>query len=264
MMLRTGLLLMGLLPWHTGMAQETDSISFLQSVEYNQQLDRAIEYQQKADSLYHLSVAWRLKANRMDDPLERGRLQGQIEAVEDSMAACSSLAEHYFGLLDRPRSSFIILDTVLHGIRVYHYKQTDELMARLDSMDEKPDTLQPVLQTDKNPEVNFKIYKASPYGPGHSFEHEFIPPKGTFYRIQMAVYSKEIQTDHFGGLYPVMSQKIPGKTLTRYFVGKFRKLAEAKIALQKVRRYGYTDAFIIGYYDGVIGTLEKLQVLENE
>ena len=41
-------------------------------------LDRAIVYQQKADSLYELSIKWRKNVMKTDDPAERSALRKRI------------------------------------------------------------------------------------------------------------------------------------------------------------------------------------------
>ena len=231
---------------------------------YNRQLDRAIECQQKADSLYQISVEWRKVASRMDDPLERGRLQGRIVIIEDSMQVYRERAEHHFAALDHPRSPFIILDTILHGIRLYHYNLSNEFLAKLKEFEEGVDMDGLSTREDSGFEIEFKIYSSSPYNTDREFENDFVPPKGTFYRIQLGVYSKEIAADHFAGLFPITAEKIPEKGLTRYFAGKFTRLDNARTALQKVRSAGFPDAFIIGYFDGVKGTPDKLRALEKE
>jgi hypothetical protein len=107
---------------------------------FNQTLDQAIMYQHRADSLRHLSIEWRKEAGRMDDPVERGRLQKRIEQVEDSMSWFGNLADEQFLLLaegaDAVREpgtphQFLVRDTVLNGITVYRYRLTEEFMARL-------------------------------------------------------------------------------------------------------------------------------------
>ena len=73
----------------------------------------------------------------------------------------------------------------------------------------------------------------------------------------------DLAPDHFKGLSPITTEKIPDKNLIRFFVGKFYRFEDARSALVKVRAYGHTDAFIIGYYNGTKGTFTKLQELER-
>ena len=111
--------------------------------------------------------------------------------------------------------------------------------------------------------MDFKIYNQSPYSAAQTFEYDFPLPAGVFYRIQLAVYKNRLAPDHFKGLSPITTEKIPDKNLIRFFVGKFYRLEDARSALVKVRAYGHKDAFIIGYYNGTKGTFNKLQELEK-
>ncbi|MFC2116117.1 SPOR domain-containing protein [Bacteroidota bacterium] len=255
--------------------QDTDSgpdstMILLNDSAFNRMLDRAIDHQKKADSLQRLSVEWRKEAAKMDDPILRGGLQKKTVILEDSLKLYQELANEYFKDLEQEvQAPFLIRDTVLSGITVYRYNLTEEFMALLEEIRqpaandskfpaaEKPDKI-PARQ-----ESGLRIFDSSPYGPDTPFERDFSIPPGVFYRIQLAVYSKEIGPDHFGGLSPITTESIPGRGMTRYFAGKFIQMKEAQKALVKVRALGYPDAFIIGYYDARKGSFSKLKELEK-
>ena len=200
----------------------------------------------------------------MDDPLEKGRLQVIITGLEDSLKVYRERADSFFEGLFQAGNPYIILDTTLHGINVYHYKLDEEFLAKLDEFDENQDTLAGDIGTGNDTLVSFAIFKKSVYNSGNLFDYDFILPKGTFYRIQLAVFSKEISPEHFKGLFPISTEMIKEKELKRYFVGKFTRLEEAENALRDVRSAGYPDAFILGYYNGVKSTPEKVRSLEKE
>jgi len=219
---------------------------------YNLQLDRAIEWQHRADSLHHLSVQWRKEAAGMIDPLERGRLQARIVIIEDSLVVFRERADSCFASLGSTAVPFILPDTVIDGIKVYRYNLEHEYFLR---------TKVPAVADTS---IDFQIYKTSVYTDENPFERDFSLPQGSFYRIQLAVYSKEIGTDHFGGLFPVSTERIEDQELTRFFVGKFSRLADAERALRMVRPAGYPDAYIVAYYNGIRSTPEKVRSLEKE
>ncbi len=240
---------------------------FYQDMTFNGFLDKAILYQQRADSLRELSVAWRKETMKMDDPARRTALQKRIVQAEDSAEIYQEMARLHFAYMndrlpvERLQSPYLVKDTVLDGITVYQYRLTDEFLARLDEK---------TLATTIPPEIdppgtgsNFKIYNRTPYSTAKTFEYDFPLPAGVFYRIQLAVYKSRLAPDHFKGLSPITTENIPGKNLIRYFAGKFYRFEDARRALEKVRAYGYRDAFIVGYYDGKKGTIEKLQELER-
>ncbi len=272
-----------------------DSIlTYLNDYTFNRMLDQAARYQQRADYLRRLGIEWRKEAAWMDDPIQRGRLQKRIEEVEDSAEIYNALANEHFHYLSSAvpekivkkerENPYLILDTVLNGIRVYRYNLSQEFMERLAQIrGTEPEAIMQVVEAvpvaaaagvetpqDQGTPVEqgagdpgFRILEASPYGENKPFERDIAVPKGVFYRIQLAVYSQEVPYDRFGGLSPITTETIPGKDMTRYFVGKFERMQEAERALLKVRAMGYSDAFIVGYYDGRKTSLDKLESLEE-
>jgi hypothetical protein len=242
---------------------------FYQDSTLNAFLDQAITYQQQADSFYELSINWRKEIMKMDDPPERTALQRRIAAAEDSTGIYREMASVYFAYVnsrlpvEKRLRPWLVKDTVLDGITVYQYRLTDDFLAKLN---EKTDALsasgKPELDTSGKG-FNFKIYNQSPYSAAQTFEYDFPLPAGVFYRIQLAVFKNRLAPDHFKGLSPITTEKIPDKNLIRFFVGKFYRFEDARSALVKVRAYGHTDAFIIGYYNGTKGTFTKLQELER-
>jgi len=227
-------------------------------------------YQQKADSLHELSIEWRKEIMIMDDPAERKALQRRTAEAEDSIGIFREMARVHFTYmnsrlpLEKQVSPWLIKDTVLDGITVYEYRLTDDFLAKLN---ENADALS--ISDEQKPNAsgrgsNFKIYNQSPYSAALTFEYDFPLPLGVFYRIQLAVYKNRLAPDFFKGLSPITTEKIPEKNLIRFFVGKFYRYEDARRALEKVRAYGHTDAFIIGYYNGTKGTFQKLQELERQ
>jgi hypothetical protein len=214
---------------------------FYQDRTLNGFLDRAITYQQRADSLHDLYIEWRKEIMKMDDPVGRAALQKRIAAAEDSTLIYREMARVHFAYLNS---------------RLPVEKQLNEKSDALNVSDG-------IQEQQSGTGSNFKIYNQSPYSAALTFEYDFPLPAGVFYRIQLAVYKNRLAPDHFRGLSPITTEKIPDKNLIRFFVGKFYRLEDARNALVKVRAYGHTDAFIIGYYNGTKGTFEKLKELER-
>jgi hypothetical protein len=269
---RYGLLRIGLVLFtQAGLcANPADSAQvFYKDKTFNGFLDRAVTYQQRADSLYELSIEWRKEVMKMDDPALRTALQKRIAEAEDSTGIYREMARVHFaymnGMLpvEKHRSPYLVKDTVLDGITVYQYRLTDDFLAKLN---EKTETMSISDETEAKPSgtaSNFKIYNQSPYSAAQTFEYDFPLPAGVFYRIQLAVYKNRQAPDQFKGLSPITAEKIPDKNLIRYFVGKFYSYEDARKALAKVRAYGHPDAFIVGYYNGKKGTSNKLKELER-
>jgi hypothetical protein len=80
----------------------------------------------------------------------------------------------------------------------------------------------------------------------------------------MGVFSKAIEFSFFKGLSPVSGFRVSGTGSTKYFVGMFRKMADASRVLLSVKQLGFRDSFITAILDGKPVSLERASLLENE
>jgi hypothetical protein len=76
-----------------------------------------------------------------------------------------------------------------------------------------------------------------------------ILPTGVIFKVQIGSYSKLPNAKVLNGLYPVMANRLPSN-LYRCSVGVFKTYDEAKKAQAKVRSAGFSDAFLIAFYNG--------------
>lgn len=133
----------------------------------------------------------------------------------------------------------IYLEKEIGDIRLYAFRsktpQAEEIL-------EKRETL-PV----KIP--NFEIFQQSPYSEKNPIPLDERLPDGLVYRIQLGAYSKALPANAFGGLSPIFGEYYQERQLTKYYVGLFYSSVDAKNALQKVKEYGYPDAFLVPYYN---------------
>ncbi len=84
-----------------------------------------------------------------------------------------------------------------------------------------------------------------------------------WYRIQMGVFSTPKEEAYFRGLGPVTTEPVPGKEMTRYFVGGWPYYEEAGNTLARARREGFDQAFIVATLEGKRIALSKARSLEN-
>ena len=77
----------------------------------------------------------------------------------------------------------------------------------------------------------------------------FVVPEGLVFRIQIGFFKKELPEEHFDGIFPLASEQIDN-TYFRYIAGSFPTYEAAKRSLQKINDKGYTDAFIVAYFNG--------------
>jgi len=110
---------------------------------------------------------------------------------------------------------------------------------------------------------DFDILAGSPYHADAPIPMDQAVPGGTFYRIQLGVYSKEAAPDAFGGIRPVTGEILKDRNLFKYYAGAFSRYSDAQKVLPKIRQAGYTDAFIVSWYQGKKMSVEKVQKLEK-
>lgn len=186
---------------------------------------------------------------QMTDGFIKSRLlYGKKRALEEQ-----NTADEFFSLVadhDNINAETIIeKDTMINDITVYKYVLSDSIG------DKVQQEFQPVPVKKKIDQV------------GNENENpvlmDMVIPTGAFYRIQLGVYSKELEADAFGGLAPISAEKIKDRNLTRYYVGKFNKYDEAQKSISHVRSSGYKDAFIVAWYNGDKMSLEKAKKLEK-
>jgi WD40-like Beta Propeller Repeat len=117
------------------------------------------------------------------------------------------------------------------------------------------------LTTTKAPEVatNYEEVKDGVSTDVHKIE-------GTFFTIQVGVYSKPVAADQLSNVTPLNSEKT-ANGLIRYTSGVYKNLDDANVAKDRVRGLGITDAFVIAYANGnrvkVSEALEYLKTPEN-
>ena len=112
-------------------------------------------------------------------------------------------------------------------------------------------------------DYGFQLLEKSPYSVKNPFPGEKELPKQLVYRIQIAAFGKPIQYNFFKGLAPITSEKIINTNITRYFVGLFRTYKAAQSVLNDVRNQGFSDAYIVAYFEGKKVSLNRAKNLEN-
>ena len=97
---------------------------------------------------------------------------------------------------------------------------------------------------------------------GTTFITDGTLPDGLIYQIQLSVSSRKAAKRTFKGITPVFERRQPsGKYL--YTAGAFRTYEEAEAALPKVKKAGFSQAFIIAINDGRSINLKKARQIEK-
>ncbi len=224
--------------------------------EYNRLLKQALGLQLQADSLYRAARDKRLQVMEMEAGKEKYRLQKEIAALEQESGRIQEMADEKYmqarkmektGVFSTPEKKKIVLDTVVNGIKVYRFRSdVGKNRKKRETGKEESGTGKPSEPFSGKQE--FEILPSD--NAGDEIKYEQIIPDGVFYRIQVAVLSKEPDPGFFKGLRPVSVERIKGQKITRYFVGKFHSYEEASRALNLVRKRGFEDAFLVAYLNG--------------
>ena len=74
-------------------------------------------------------------------------------------------------------------------------------------------------------------------------------PEGLIYKVQIGAFRNPLPSEHFTGLSPMMAEKLDNG-ITRYSVGIFKDIEEAKRVKTQVQGLGYNDAFVIAFLNG--------------
>ncbi len=257
-------------------------------LDYNKYLRLALDQQFKSDSLARLAREARIEVKNIPDPDDRWAIQKNIISWEKQSANYQAKADEYYLMVrnmvkESPATKkvpeAIEIDTVISDITVYNYKLQDSNPEKADSLlqavnipgkDKKiPVSSEPEkeVETEKSSLIvknEFVVLAKSPYSQNNPFLAELSFPDGAYYKIQMAVLSKNPAWNAFGGLSPVTFEPVTGKPLKKYYAGRFRDYKSAKTALEEVRKQGFAEAFIVGWYDGIKMTVNKVVELEKK
>ena len=260
--------------------RDTDTVlqavppAFVRDPEYRSLLMEGLQSQARIDSLTEVMDGIRRLSDSATLPSERQRLQLAVAGLQDSIAILEQAEDSIFSLITKAESisrrsqrPFLILDTIISGIRVYHYDLDHLPMAGAEEKDKESGEKWPEKAMDPENSNSgaytpdpFRILSQSPYDTDHYFDSLFVIPEGVFYWIQLAALSNPAPPDRFQGIWPVTMAR--DGDLTRYFAGRFRQLEEARKALAGVRELGFSDAYIVGYYNGRRISLARAEQFE--
>ena len=87
---------------------------------------------------------------------------------------------------------------------------------------------------------------------------------GIVFRVQIGAFKTKLANDAFKGLSPLNGETTPSGYI-RYTAGNFNKVENANAVKNDLRSLGYSDAFVVVYYNGKrISLNEALAIMEKE
>ena len=234
--------------------------------EYDKQLEQALGYQAKADSLDALANAYRKEYDRLT-PAMKASAKEKITETEAQAARYRKLADEKSLTQSPPPPA--IKDRAEAGKPLQAEANQQPGTARTPS--ERPSSaVSPVqeMKRDQAPASGalsaFEVISDPVKIRDQIINIDAAVPAGLIYRIQMGVFSKPVQSTFFKGLSPVAGFTLPQSGSIRYFAGMFRTSSDAGKALVKAKQLGFRDSFITAVLDGKPVSIERAAFLEKE
>lgn len=75
-------------------------------------------------------------------------------------------------------------------------------------------------------------------------------PDGLVFKVQIGAFKSPLPNNTFKGLSPVIAQTTPSGYI-RYMAGNFQRYENANAVKNDLKNLGYSDAFVVAYYNGV-------------
>ena len=253
-------------------AEKTDVPKVVLPTNYENLLNKAIEFQAKADSLLELAGEQRKDLEKLP-PSEKPALKDKISNNEKFAASFQKSADQKYREAQlalnpgQDTSKLLKMTTekpaksaVKDSAGTVTYKKPVTLT------DKRSDTTKTVISSVKLQEEIFTLFESSAK-PVDAKEKIMIDPEvpaGLIYRIQIAVFRNPIAPAYFRGLSPVYGFKIEGTDKTIYYAGMFRKSADAGKAISVVKSKGFKDAFVVPLLDSKRVSPDRAALQEKE
>jgi len=241
-------------------------------------VDSSKYYQKRADQVEESTIYLRKELAGKKDPTAKASLENEILSMEELYMSYLQLAREYY---QKAKATGIPFSEAVEPVKeeeiVDHKKNiiaipvlTEEIELEEDKLDESEvDSLQIVEELE---EKNALSSTSS-----HIYEFQILSseqdklslalneplPSGVIYRIQIGIFKQLESGKFFKGIEPVMAESIEGKDVIRYSVGLFSQYRDAEVALVKVKEKGFTDAFVVAYYNQVRVQLKYARTNES-
>lgn len=256
-------------------------------VDYNSLLDRALDFQVKADSTRRLADEKRERLDNTSGEEKRSKTKEEILELEKQAFEFQKLADEKYTLVREieqkrlasqlltkkkdqsdkeqegkettPGSGFVSNEA---GMNVMKQIIDDFYLTEDDRSGQARFEREGSSETGEF-KYEFTVLKTSPYSASNPIPVNVTLPDRVVYRIQLAVFRNPIPPDYFKGLSPVLAEIIPESGLTRYYAGTFRKFVNAQAALPAVQNLGFQDGFIVAHFMGKKISLNHARNLES-
>jgi len=233
---------------------------------YDKVLSEAMDYQVKADSLNALAAVYKNEYGSLPAS-QKPAAKSRISETESLAASYQKLADEKFtgaGLQSGARKDTVIPQAPAVNT-VKPVQNADPGVVEPAQTQVKQDQAQvPVKQYSVEVFSLFEVETKQDLIKNQKISIDPELPAGLIYRIQMGVFSKPLSPEFFKGISPASGFRISGTPSIRYFVGMFRRIADANRSLLIVKQKGFKDSFITAILDGKPVSIDRAAILENE
>lgn len=236
---------------------------------YEQLLTEALIYQSRSDSLAWIVKDLQAKVDKEEDYQKKQVLIANSATIDRESKRLQTLADEKFLLAEQNTdpteeesgeddNPYIQMEDDINGIAVYSYSEQSD-QDEIHTADNNRIEYNKGKETAKKVQSDFTIQQTSPYSMNNPIPLNAMQG-GLVYKIQLGSFSQSIPEDTFRGLSPI--SKEVGDGSTKYYVGNFRSLKEVRKALEKVKDYGFPDAFIVSFNNNQKINIQKAKEIE--
>jgi len=245
-------------------------------------VDSSKYYQKRADQVEESTIYLRKELAGKKDQTAKSSLENEILSMEKLYMNYLQLAREYYQKAKATGIPFSEVTDPVHEKEIFDHKKNliaipvlaEEIELEEDKLNES--------NVDSIPEIEVEEVVAAESVSNESsyiYRFEILSsekeqdklslslneplPGGIIYRIQIGIFKKLDSGKFFKGIEPVMAESIEGKDVIRYSVGLFSQYSDAEEALVKVKEKGFTDAFVVAYYDQVRVKLNYARTIES-
>lgn len=257
-------------PVQNNVAKET-MVKETISPNYDIIMGEAIDFQFKADSVASLINEQKKGIERLSGA-EKEAMKVKIAENEKVAASFQSKADQKY------REAKIALNQGQDSLKkskesngIGEYKAAVDTVKKTVSkiskiVDKQTDTAKVIVQNVKPVEVytEFEVLAKPVSDPKAKIVIDPEVPPGLIYRIQIAVFRNPVTPAFFKGITPVYGFRIADTDKITYYVGMFRKTADAAKALTGVKAKGFKDAFVVALIGNKSVSADRAAVLEKD
>jgi hypothetical protein len=257
------------LPDGSGTSEMTSALWEQKEADFDALIKEALVLQAQSDSLEWMATDLKAKADKADDDQQKQALLASMTTLDQESKRLEALASAKFLEAEKLQASGyntqLADNSVLNngdqlesGITVYSYKATSKGKKNRKNKASN-EGAEAARMANREISEGFSIMQSSPYSENNPIPTASLPG-GLIYRIQLGSFSKTIPENTFGGLAPLSKEEASHNT--KYYVGYFKAITEARQALGKIKKYGYPDAFIVSYYRREKISVQKAREIE--